>query len=379
MAPAGMDVKPLITDRVKLEDYEKIYGNIGRSRAIGSILVYSDSAKKERIVHGRAKALAPGKTMGIIGAGNFTKMTVLPTLKKCGAPIRYISSANGLSGTHLAKKYAITKSSTDYREMLQDPELGLVIITTRHNLHAQMAAESLNAGKDVFVEKPLALTREEFKNVKEAYGDGNRSLSVGFNRRFSPHTLAVKKALGAKPGPMNLVATMNAGTIPPGVWVHDTEIGGGRIIGEACHLLDLMVYLAGSPIEAVCMNSLGPNPEVNTDNASILLRFVNGSNGVVNYFANGHKAYSKERVEVYTQGRVAVIDNFRKTEAYGFPGFKRLKTSIDKGHQAQFKLLTELLVQQGEALIPFPDIENVTLASFAALESLLKGEWVEIG
>jgi len=141
----------------------------------------------------------------------------------------------------------------------------------------------------------------------------------------------------------------------------------------------LLVYLAGSPIEAVCMNALGPNPAVNTDNASILLRFADGSNGVVIYFANGHKAYSKERVEVYGRGRVAVMDNFRRTEAFGFSGFKGLKTKIDKGHDAQFMLLTERLVHGGEALIPFAELENVTLVSFAAIESLMKGEWVKVG
>jgi hypothetical protein len=154
------------------------------------------------------------------------------------------------------------------------------------------------------------------------------------------------------------------------------ETGGGRIIGEACHYLDLLAFLADSPIEAVCMNALGPNPQTNTDNASILIRFANGSNGVVNYFANGNKAYSKERVEVFSQGRVAIMDNFRRTQAYGFNGFKGLKTRIDKGHKAQFQLLIDRYTHGGKALIPFTEIENVTLASFACIESLTKGEWV---
>ena len=256
--------------------------------------------------------------------------------------------------------------------------MGLVMVITRHNLHAKMVAECLHAGKDVFVEKPLALTVAEFESVRQAYSKGNNSLTVGFNRRYSPHIQALKKALGNQSGPVNLIGTMNAGAIPAGVWVHDVQIGGGRIIGEACHYLDLLSYLAGSPIEAVCMNALGPLPQVNTDNASILLRFANGSNGVVNYFANGHKGYAKERVEVYSQGRVAVMDNFRKTTAFGFKGFKELKTRIDKGHDEQFKMLTERLIHGGEALIPFEAIENVTLASFACIESLTRGEWVKL-
>jgi len=373
-----LDVESLITERVPLNDFQNIYGNIGQSHSVASVLVYARPDKRERTISLLSNSFKEGKSLGIIGAGNFTKMTVLPALKKAGTPIGFISSANGLSGTHLAKEYGIANSTTDYREILAHPLVSMVMITTRHNLHAPMVVECLQAGKDVFVEKPLALTTTEFEGIKRAYLAGNNTLTVGFNRRFSSHSQAVKKALGDQPGPIHVVATMNAGVIPPSVWVHDMEIGGGRIIGEACHYLDLMVYLTGSLIEAVCMNALGPNPRENTDNASLLLRFTNGSNGVVNYFANGHKAYSKERVEVYSQGRISITDNFRKTESHGFSGFKGLHTSIDKGHEVQFKLLTDRLIRGGEALIPFAEIENVTLASFAAIESLKNGAWVKL-
>lgn len=201
---------------------------------------------------------------------------------------------------------------------------------------------------------------------------------VGFNRRFSPHIQALKKALGPDPGPMHLTATMNAGAVAADSWVQDLAVGGGRIIGEACHLLDLLAHLAGSPIAAVCMNALGPEPGPGTDNASILIRFANGSNGVVNYFANGHKGYAKERLEIFSRGRVAVVDNFRRTEAFGFAGFRGLKTRIDKGHAAQFRLLCERLRSGGEAPIPFAEIENATRASFASIESLMSGGWVGI-
>jgi predicted dehydrogenase/threonine dehydrogenase-like Zn-dependent dehydrogenase len=381
-----LDVKSLITRRVKLEDYAQVYGNMGKSGAIASILVYPEGkltikdsklTKIERTVRVTEKDFkGVTGTVGIIGAGNFTKMTVLPALKKYCAPISYIASANGLSGTHLAKKYGIANSTTDYRQILSDPGVGLVMITTRHNVHASMVAECLKAGKNVFVEKPLALNREELDVVREAYQSANCALTVGFNRRFSPHIQAIKNALGDQPGPINLIATMNAGAIPANVWVQDMEVGGGRIVGEACHYLDLLIYLAGSPIEAVCMNALGTAPKENADNASILLRFVNGSNGVVNYFANGNKGYSKERVEVYSQGRTVVMDNFRRTEAFGFARFKGLRTKIDKGHVAQFKILTDRVLNGGESLMPFDVIENVTLASFAAIQSLMKGSWI---
>ena len=385
IATGKLDVKTLITERVSLSDFQAVYGDMGKAGSIASLLVYPEKVLTEKEVIGERSiqimermSVGSKGMIGIIGAGNFTKMTALPALKKCKASISYIISANGLSGTHLAKKYGITNSATDYHEMLQDSQVGLVLVMTRHNLHSKMVVECLQAGKDVFVEKPLALTVAELESIRQAYDKSNNSLTVGFNRRFSPHIQAIKKALGDQPHPINLVGTMNAGAIPPGIWVHDMQIGGGRIIGEACHYLDLLAYLAGSPIEAVCMNALGPAPQVNTDNASILLRFANGSNGVVNYFANGHKGYAKERVEVYSQGRVAVMDNFRCTTAFGFKGLTGLKTKIDKGHQAQFKMLTARLVQGGGVLIPFSEIENVTRASFACIESLKRGEWVSI-
>jgi len=175
---------------------------------------------------------------------------------------------------------------------------------------------------------------------------------------------------------MNVIATMNAGFIPSGTWVHDLQTGGGRIIGEACHFIDLITFLTGSKVKAVCMNAMGENPAENTDNASILLKYENGSTGVVNYFANGSKAYSKERIEVYSQGKTAIINNFRTTEGYGFGKFSKLKTKLDKGHKEQFRLLAERTKSGGKPLIPFEEIVNTTRASFAALKSLKIGGWV---
>lgn len=171
---------------------------------------------------------------------------------------------------------------------------------------------------------------------------------------------------------------MNAGEIPAGSWVHDLAVGGGRIIGEACHFIDLCSYLTGSRVVVVCMNAMGISPEENTDNASIMLRYENGSNAVINYFANGNKAYSKERIEVHSQGRSLVLDNWRALRGFGFKGFSRLKKKQDKGHSEQFRLLIERLKSGGGALIPYEDIINTTRASFAAIESLREGRWVEV-
>ena len=188
----------------------------------------------------------------------------------------------------------------------------------------------------------------------------------------------MKKLLGNDNSPMNIIATMNAGFIPANVWVHDMQVGGGRIVGEACHFIDLMVFLTGSKVKSVFMNAMGTNPAENTDNAIITLQFENGSQGVINYFSNGNKAYSKERVEVYSQERTLVLDNFRKLEGFGFKGFSKMSSKQDKGHFAQFQLLNEAIQKGKESLIPFDEIYNTTLASFAAIESLKTKQCIHV-
>ena len=371
-----LDVACMITERIALHEFDRIYSNISNQDSIASILEYPENSNHAVSVSITDGHFAPGKGgIGIIGAGNFTSMTMLPVLTEINAPLYSIASAAGLTGTTLAKKHKIGNSTTDYKSILNDPNIDLVIITTRHNEHAKMVRESLEAGKHVFVEKPLALNKEELNSIIKAY-KGDKTLTVGFNRRFSPHMQKAKQLTGNVQ--MNVIATMNAGNIPANVWVHDMKVGGGRIVGEACHYMDLITFLTGSKIKSVCMNAMGVNPQANTDNASILLEYENGSTGVINYFSNGSKAYSKERIEVYAQDRTIITDNFRVTEGYGFNGFSKMKTTIDKGHAAQFKLLVERVKSGGAALVPFDEAVNTTLASFAAIESLLTKKWVDI-
>jgi predicted dehydrogenase len=245
-------------------------------------------------------------------------------------------------------------------------------------MHAKMVVEVIKAGKNVFVEKPLALNKRELDKIIENYNSKDVNISVGFNRRFAPLARKMKKVLGSSTTPINITATMNAGFIPKDVWVHDMEIGGGRIIGEACHYIDLCSYLTGSKVISVCMNALGVNPEENTDNGSILLKYENGSNAVINYFSNGSKSYFKERVEVYSQERTLVMDNWRKLKGYGFKGFSSAKSSQDKGHFNQFQALVTQQKNGGKAIIPFDEIVNTTRASFAAIDSLKEGKWISI-
>jgi len=378
MASGVLDVKPLVSEKIPFNEYDRIYGDMNKKGVIASIMTYPEQADlniKTKIAS--AKFIASTGKMGIIGAGNFTSATMLPALQKADASIKYIASAKGLSAKLLAKKACAEYAVSDYKEILQDPEVNLVLITTRHNAHAQMVVDSLNAGKHVFVEKPLCLNESELAEIINSYTKKEGlSLTVGFNRRFSPYAMKMKQLLSSSQ--MNIIATMNAGFIPPEVWVHDLETGGGRIIGEACHFIDLCSYLADSRVVAVCMNSLGTNPAENTDNVSILLKYENGTNAVINYFANGSKAYSKERIEVYSQERTLVLDNWKELKGYGFKGFSKMKKNQDKGHKAQFALLNERIQNGGEALISFDSILNTTRAGFACIESLKTKAWIEI-
>lgn len=379
ISKGNLDVKPLITERIPLQEYQKIYGDMKNSRSIASILEYDTTDEPASTVSIIEKSFESKKgIIGIVGAGNFTSSTILPNLKKLRADIKYIASSGGLSSTIMAKRHGISNSTSNYKEILKDKDVDLVFITTKHNMHAPMVLETLKAGKSVFVEKPLALTNEELENIIAEYDkDQNVNISVGFNRRFAPLAKKMKKLLGNDNTPINIVATMNAGFIPADVWVHDMEVGGGRIIGEACHYIDLCTYFAGSSVVSVCMSAMGSNPEENTDNASILLKYENGTNAVINYFANGSKAYSKERVEVYSQERTLVMDNWRKLKVYGFRG-KNASSKQDKGHYNQFKVLIEQQQKGGSPIIPFNEIVNTTKASFAAIKSLKEGKWIEV-
>jgi threonine dehydrogenase-like Zn-dependent dehydrogenase len=235
-----LDVKPLITEEIELKDFDKIYGDIGSSKSVASLLSYENTLAPSRKVEVES-AKGNGGELGVVGAGNFTNAMILPALKKNGTAVKYIASSGGLSAKVLANKFQINYATSDYQEILNDEKIKLVLVTTRHNLHASMTLASLEAGKHVFVEKPLALKLDEVDEIVSSAEKNGKSVVVGFNRRFSPHMEKIKKALVSANSPINICATMNAGFIPNDVWVHDMAVGGGRIIGEACHYIDVFV------------------------------------------------------------------------------------------------------------------------------------------
>jgi predicted dehydrogenase/threonine dehydrogenase-like Zn-dependent dehydrogenase len=379
IASGRLNVKSLITEVIDFQEYKQVYGNIGKSKSIASILKYREDidTSATKILLKNYSFNSVNDVLAIIGSGNFTKATVLPTLSKLNANIKYLSSSSGLSGTLMAKKYGVQFSTTNNNDILDDSEISAVLITTRHDTHARMCIAALRAGKHVFVEKPLALSHTELDEIIEVYEQSGKTLTVGYNRRFSPFAQDIKKQLGNSNTPINVVATMNVGEVTANHWTQDMNTGGGRIIGEACHLIDLITYLSGSLVESVVMNAMGQNPANNTDNASILLKYKNGSTGTINYFANGNKGYSKERIEVYSQGRTMIIDNFKKSEYYGTKS-SGMSRSQDKGHSEQFRLFLERLKNGGEAIIPIEEIINTSKASLAAVESLKTKSWINL-
>ena len=380
IANRQIDVKSLISEEVELDNFMEIYGDMRKEGSIASILKFPEnSVYAESIKFDDSKFVPTKGVMGIVGAGGFTQGVVLPALVRANANVKYVSAkTNGLSARVAAKKVKAEIATTDYTQIIKDPEVDLVLCTTRHDLHARMIVESLNAGKSVFVEKPLCVNQEQLDSIVEAYSKAqrNQTVSVGFNRRFSPYAVKMKELIGN--GPVNIVATMNAGFIPKDSWVHDMEVGGGRIIGEACHYIDLCSYLTGSEVESVCVNYLGNIPEDNCDNMSILLRYKNGSNAVVNYWANGSKDYPKERIEAHSQGKTLVIDNWKKLQGYGTKCFSKMDKGLQKGHREEFALLNDRIKNGGDPLIPFELLVNTTKATFACLESMKSKQWVSV-
>lgn len=374
-----IDLKPLISKRVSLDNFFDIYNNID-DNSIANIIEFDNkiSSFNENIIQIHETNYKSTKAIiGIIGAGEFTSSTLLPNLNKVKSQIKYIASAKGLRGTILAKKYKIQKSTTDYKNLLKDKDISGVIISTRHNLHASQVINSLKADKHTFVEKPLAITYKELLEVKKVYENSNSSLTVGFNRRFSPFSIDAKKSLGDDPGQINIVTTMNAGFLPKEHWAHDMEVGGGRIIGEACHYIDLISFLSNSYVKSVLMTPNGLNSNINSDNGTIILKYANGSLGVINYFSNGHKSYSKERIEIYQSGKNIIIDNFKKIKYFGYG--KQNKTRFqNKGHYNQFKSWNNFLINGGKPLIEFNSLYNTSMASICAVESLKLGNWVDV-
>ena len=379
-ADGQINIEPLITHRFAFSDALSAYEAISTPGAMGILLEYGECEKREAIceersLDNRAESQSrflletANNTFGglkrdvgiaFVGAGGFTTRMLLPLLPKTGIKRIGIVSSSGVSASHAARKFGFSEALTDSSSVFSDQSVDAVFITTPHNIHAKMVCDALEAGKHVFVEKPLSLTQQELTNIEDCLAKHtNQLLLVGFNRRFSPHMIAMKDWLQSAPSNLSVVITVNAGAIPSSHWTQNKEVGGGRIAGEACHFIDLARFLVGHPIvNATVTPVIGGDGRLG-DCVTICLSFADGSIATVHYFANGSKDFPKERIEVFAGGKVAICDNFRFSREFGGKG--RLKTRTqDKGHAQELKALLDVLRDGGKWPIPVSELLEVS-------------------
>jgi predicted dehydrogenase/threonine dehydrogenase-like Zn-dependent dehydrogenase len=386
MASGRLDVAPLISHRFPIEQADKAYELIekGGEPFMGVVLEYQGEEAPLRRLELRTGSSRTGAIgVGVFGAGSFARTTMIPAIRRVDSlEPRVLCSGGGLSAATTGEKHGFAAVTTDETALLDDSSVRAVFVLTRHNQHARQVVAALRARKHVFVEKPLVLTMEELSAVEEALASApDCLLTVGFNRRFSPIAARVKAFFADCSTPLTASIRFNAGAIPPEHWTQNAEEGGGRIIGEACHGIDLATFLVGAPPVRVFAESIGGStaPEVTDDQCFITLRHANGSVSSVAYLAGGDRAFEKERVEVIGGGRVAVIQDYRTmvTIARGRTQRKRAWQQ-DKGHQAEITAFARAIASGGPAPIPWVDLRAVSLAAILAVRSLREGIPFEI-
>lgn len=382
MASGALNMQPLISHRFAMDNAVEGYKTLGDKSALGILLQYpkhepssSHLLTRKVSLQGETHYQATDAVCAFLGAGNYASRVLIPAFKEGGAKLHTLASSGGISGVHHGKKHGFAQTATDSDAVLKDAAVNTVVIATQHNLHAQQTIDALNAGKHVFVEKPLALTLPELDAIEQAYEKtaGKQHLMVGFNRRFSPLTQTMKKLLTPVKQPKAFIFTMNAGEIPADHWTQDAAVGGGRIIGEACHYIDLMRFLADSEITGFTATQMGdvPGVAVRDDKASITLTFADGSFGTILYLANGGKAFPKERLEVFCNNAVLQLDNFKRLQGFAWPGFKSQKLfNQDKGQKACASAFIEAIQLGKHTPIPVDEVFEVSRVSIQVAENL---------
>ena len=404
LADRKLNLDALITHRFAIERsndaYNLIQGKSGED-FLGVLITYPEDAELSqhtelRPLSSRSRqSFASGQesktvSVGVLGAGSFATATLLPAIKQTdGVEFVGVCAANGSHSRHAAEKFGFRYCVTDEKELIEDPATNTIVIATRHNLHAAQVVAALNAGKNVFCEKPLCLSEMELLEIIEAY-DYSQSrdepahpplLMVGFNRRFAPLAVKMKEFFKDIHEPLALHYRINAGFIPADHWLNDPEQGGGRLIGEACHFVDLLCFLTNqSPVE-VHAHALTNPGRYSNDNVICSLRFADGSQGTISYLANGDKSYSKERLEVFGGGRVAMLEDFRRLELIK-QGRKQVLQSRfrqDKGHRSEWSAFVDAIRSGKESPIPFGQILTSMLATFRLDESRSLGRSLSVG
>lgn len=381
MASGALNLRPLITHRFDIDDAPRAYDLLASNEPSLGILIRYPGGQDDEAYEGQAQRRVPLSglsgavaqpvsdhvALAVIGAGNYAGRVLIPALRKAGATVHTVVSGAGVTAVHHGERADAQFASTDAQAAIDDPAAQAVVIATRHDSHARYVLAALRAGKHVFVEKPLCLTIDELSEVEtQLAASPDRCLMVGFNRRFAPQVRKVKELLAGVSEPKSLVMTVNAGAIPVEHWTQDPDVGGGRIVGEGCHFIDLLRDLAGAPIAGHDAVALGRHSAlaVVSDKTTITLQFVDGSVGTIHYLANGHKGFPKERLEVFCAGRVLQLDNFRKLRGWGWPGFSKMNLwRQDKGQQACAQAFVDAVAKGGPAPIPLDEILEVSRVS----------------
>ncbi len=385
VAEGRVNIERLVTHRFSIDEGERAYQLISgeaKEPYLGVLLNYDTERELERRVT-ISKAPAAHKSgpeksvrLGLIGAGGYAKGMLLPNFKSAGAEFRAIATASGVSARDTGERYGFAYAASGADEILNDEEINLIVIATRHDSHASLARRALELGRHVFVEKPLAMNDEELDALVEAAENSSGKLMVGFNRRFSPHARAAKEFYARRESPLSTSYRVNAGRIPPEHWIQDAREGGGRIIGEVCHFIDLMQFLTGAHTTRVYAESITSRNSqvVDEDSVFITLRFSDGSNGSIAYLAEGDKSVPKERVEIYGEGKTFVLDDFRSMTAYrnGREETQRLRNQ-DKGQADEVRAVCKVVLEGMPAPIALDDLAATTRATFRIRESLRAG------
>jgi len=380
VAARSVSVDQLITHRfpiTKGEDAYKLISGETREPYLGILLEYDSDEVAEQPIRLRAAKPSGSVTIGMIGAGSYAKNFLLPHLKANRVDLSSIATAGGVTANDVGRQYDFARICSTPDEVIADDTANLIVIATRHDSHASLAIDALDNGKHVFVEKPLAMNDAELDAIEDAATKSTGSITVGFNRRFSPAAKLASELFAGREYPLSIVYRVNAGRIPRDSWIQDPAQGGGRIIGEVCHFIDLMHFLTGSVTTRVFAEA------VSTDNSSassadsvvVTLKFADGSNGTLAYLAEGDKALAKERVEIYGGGRSLVIDDFRRASSFK-NGREKTKRYMgqDKGQAAQIAAVCTFVTTGGEPPIGLADLAATTRATFRILDALRTAE-----
>jgi predicted dehydrogenase/threonine dehydrogenase-like Zn-dependent dehydrogenase len=381
MASGALDVAPLISHRFAIEEGGKAMALLtSGASSMGILLIFpqaSSETELRRSVKFRASRESfPGKgVVGFLGAGNYAGRTLIPAFKAAGAHLHTVVSGGGVSAVHFGRKFGFAEAATDIALVLENPEIDTVAIATRHDAHADQVLAALRAGKHVFCEKPLCLTLDELAAIEsEAEARPEQQLMVGFNRRFAPQVVKMKALLASIDQPKSLIITVNAGEIAPDHWTQDLAIGGGRIIGEGCHFVDLARHLVGSPITAHSAVALGRHAAmpIRGDKVTLMLEFADGSVASIHYLANGDKGFPKERVEVFAGGRILQLENFLRLRGWGWPGFRKMNLwRQDKGALQSASLFLNAIREGRAGPIPLDEVVEVSRVSIELAHAVL--------